>query len=76
MMSKQSHYLVIAGAFALFGQIVLAGGAPLASDSVIFQTFYWDVPGGGTWYNTIAAAAPGLKEAGFTHFWFPYGTQK
>lgn len=74
-MSKQICLLVIAGAFALCGQIVLAGGAPLAPDSIMFQTFYWDVPGGGTWYDTIAAAAPALKEAGFTHFWFPPPTK-
>ena len=41
----------------------------------MFQAFYWDVPAGGTWYDTITAAAPGLKEAGFTHFWFPPPTK-
>lgn len=60
---------------AVFGKPIFAGGLPLTADSIIFQAFYWDVPAGGTWYNTIAAAAPALKEAGFTHFWFPPPTK-
>jgi len=54
---------------------LFAAGDSLNSDSVVFQAFYWDVPGGGTWYNTIKAKAPGLKSAGFTHFWFPPPTK-
>ena len=57
------------------GSSLFAGGAPLDSNSVVFQTFYWDVPAGGTWYNTIKDKAPGLKSAGFTHFWFPPPTK-
>ena len=54
---------------------VFASGAPLNADSVIFQTFYWDVPEGGTWYDTIRENAPALKAAGFSHFWFPPPTK-
>ena len=44
-------------------------GAPLSSSSIMLQAFYWDCPQG--WYSDIESAAPGLKSAGFTHFWFP-----
>ena len=54
---------------------LFAGGDPLDSDSVIFQAFYWDVPLGGIWYDTIRQNAPALKAAGFTHFWFPPPTK-
>ncbi len=54
---------------------LFAGGEPLGSDSVVFQAFYRDVPGGGTWYDTIRNRAPELKSAGFTHFWFPPPTK-
>ncbi|GEM_PF-425673 len=57
------------------GSSLFADGAPLNSNSVVFQTFYRDVPAGGTWYNTIKDKAPGLKSAGFTHFWFPPPTK-
>ena len=67
-------YLVIA-LLSLPAALVDAGGAPLSSDSVIFQAFYWDVPPGGHWYNTIRNRAEDLKSAGFTHFWFPPPTK-
>lgn len=54
---------------------MFAGGEPLNSNSVVFQAFYWDVPEGGTWYNTITSKAAELKSAGFTHFWFPPPTK-
>lgn len=54
---------------------LFAGGDPLNSSSIVFQAFYWDVPAGGTWYDTIRSQAPGLKAAGFTHFWFPPPTK-
>jgi alpha-amylase len=54
---------------------LFAGGEPLGSSSVVFQTFYWDVPAGGNWYNIIRSKAAELKSAGFTHFWFPPPTK-
>jgi len=65
-------FLVIA---AVTTRSVIAGGQPLGSDSVVFQAFYWNVPEGGNWYNTIAGKAAELKSAGFTHFWFPPPTK-
>lgn len=62
--------IVLSTSTVLFG-----GGAPLTSDSVVFQAFYWDVPSGGTWYDTIRNEAAGLRAAGFTHFWFPPPTK-
>jgi alpha-amylase len=64
--------LVIA---AVASDCLSAGGQPLDSGSVVFQAFYWNVPEGGNWYNTIAARAAELKSAGFTHFWFPPPTK-
>ena len=60
---------------ALLAGSLYADADPLGPDSVILQTFYWDVPGGGIWYDTIRTNAPELKSAGFTHFWFPPPTK-
>ena len=42
---------------------------------VMMQGFYWDVPAGGTWYNTMRNAAPGLANMaggyGIDVMWFP-----
>jgi len=41
---------------------------------VIFQGFYWDVPEGGTWYETLEEAAYGLSDIyGYSvdYIWFP-----
>ena len=67
-----AFFLVIA---ALTNRSLFAGGEPLSSNSVVFQAFYWNVPEGGNWYNTIAGKANDLKSAGFTHFWFPPPTK-
>jgi alpha-amylase len=68
-------FVIVLIVSATTGSSLFAGGDPLDSNSVVFQTFYWDVPAGGTWYNTIKDKAPGLKSAGFTHFWFPPPTK-
>ncbi|MBA7698766.1 hypothetical protein ES703_107448 [subsurface metagenome] len=60
---------------AITANSLFAGGDPLSSGSIVFQAFYGDVPAGGTWYDTIRSQAPGLKAAGFTHFWFPPPTK-
>ena len=39
------------------------------------QGFYWDVPGGGTWYNVLASKSKELSSAGFTAIWFPPPTK-
>ncbi len=42
---------------------------------VMFQGFYWDVPAGGTWYNTMKSKAAGLANMaggyGIDVMWFP-----
>jgi alpha-amylase len=42
---------------------------------VMMQGFYWDVPSGGTWYNTMASKAPELANMaggyGINTIWFP-----
>ncbi|MFH1616143.1 MAG: alpha-amylase family glycosyl hydrolase, partial [Planctomycetota bacterium] len=68
-------FVIVLIVSATTGSSLFAGGDPLTSDSIVFQAFYWDVPGAGTWYNTIKNEAPGLKSAGFTHFWFPPPTK-
>ena len=61
--------------FLIWSGSARGGGEPLGGESVIFQAFYWDVPAGGTWYDTIREQAGELKDAGFTHFWFPPPTK-
>ena len=65
-------FLVIA---VITSNSLFAAGDSLNPDSIVLQAFYWGVPAGGTWYNTIKNEAPGLKSAGFTHFWFPPPTK-
>jgi alpha-amylase len=42
---------------------------------VMMQGFYWDVPAGGNWYNTMKAQAAGLRSmaggVGINRIWFP-----
>ncbi|AIF68502.1 alpha-amylase [Palaeococcus pacificus DY20341] len=38
---------------------------------VMMQAFYWDVPEGGIWYDTIRAKIPDWAAAGITSIWLP-----
>ncbi len=38
---------------------------------VMMQGFYWDVPAGGTWWNTIKGKLPSWSNAGFDAVWLP-----
>jgi alpha-amylase len=38
---------------------------------VMMQGFYWDVPAGGTWWNTVKAKAPAWAAAGVVSIWLP-----
>ncbi len=38
---------------------------------VIMQAFYWDVPAGGTWWNTVKSKVPSWDNAGFSAIWLP-----
>lgn len=38
---------------------------------VIMQAFYWDVPAGGTWWNTVKGKMTAWDAAGFSAIWLP-----
>ncbi|MEZ0537133.1 alpha-amylase domain-containing protein [Caldicellulosiruptoraceae bacterium PP1] len=49
--------------------------ATIANAGVMMQGFYWDVPAGGNWWNTVASKASELKSMaggyGINRIWFP-----
>ena len=72
--------LVLASCQGPFTQeAALDGEAPARSatgkSGVMMQGFYWDVPAGGTWYNTMKSKAAGLANMaggyGIDAIWFP-----
>ncbi len=44
---------------------------PGAGGGILMQAFYWDVPAGGTWYNTVKAKIPAWNSAGISAIWLP-----
>lgn len=44
---------------------------PGPGGGVMMQAFYWDVPAGGTWWNTIKSKIPAWDAAGFSAIWLP-----
>jgi len=38
---------------------------------ILMQAFYWDVPAGGNWWNTVKSKIPAWKNAGITAVWLP-----
>ncbi len=38
---------------------------------VLMQAFYWDVPSGGTWWNTVKGKLTAWDNAGITAIWLP-----
>ncbi|AZQ43647.1 alpha-amylase [Nonlabens ponticola] len=40
-------------------------------NGVMMQAFYWDVPAGGTWWNTIKGKVPAWSNAGINAIWLP-----
>lgn len=38
---------------------------------VMMQAFYWDVPAGGTWWNTVSSKLVSWKNAGIETVWLP-----
>lgn len=44
---------------------------PGPGGGVLMQAFYWDVPSGGTWYNTVKAKLTAWDNAGFSAIWLP-----
>ena len=41
------------------------------SGEVMMQTFYWDVPAGGTWYGGLESKLSSWQAAGITALWLP-----
>ncbi len=44
---------------------------PGVGGGVIMQAFYWDVPAGGTWWNTVNSKLTAWDNAGFSAVWLP-----
>ena len=47
-----------------------AGLKPIGS-GVMMQAFYWDVPAGGTWWNTVKVKVQDWSAAGIDAIWLP-----
>ncbi len=56
---------------ALCLMLLAAPGASYAQDPTLMQVFYWDVPSGGVWWDSLAAKAPDLAAHGVDKVWFP-----
>ena len=46
-----------------------------AGSKVMMQAFYWDVPAGGTWWNTVSSKVVSWKNAGIDAIWLPPATK-
>lgn len=46
-----------------------------AGSKVMMQAFYWDVPAGGTWWNTVKSKVPSWASAGIDAIWLPPATK-
>jgi alpha-amylase len=42
-----------------------------SSNGVMMQAFYWDVPAGGNWWNTVKEKVPAWSNAGINAIWLP-----
>ncbi|MEO7990832.1 MAG: alpha-amylase [Chryseolinea sp.] len=47
------------------------GRLPGVGGGVIMQAFYWDVPSGGTWWNTVKGKITAWDNAGYSAIWLP-----
>ncbi len=65
---KSKIILPIPYSFLLLLWLILIG---FSQDPVLFQGFYWDVPAGGVWWDTLRTKAPTLDSAGIDMIWFP-----
>ena len=45
--------------------------APGPGGGVMMQAFYWDVPAGGNWYNTVKSKISSWNAAGISAIWLP-----
>jgi len=46
-------------------------GSISAQDPTLMQAFYWDVPAGGIWWDSLASKAGDLGQHGLDMVWFP-----
>ncbi len=84
MYNKLLNWKVLAMALLVFGcsdnseEIVpeqeavveeLGAGGP--GGTVMMQAFYWDVPGGGNWWNTVKGKINAWESAGVGSIWLP-----
>jgi alpha-amylase len=46
-------------------------GLKAIGSGVMMQAFYWDVPAGGNWWNTIKTKVPAWNSAGIDAIWLP-----
>lgn len=62
-------------AIITFIVVLTIGFMSFADAGVMMQGFYWDVPGGGNWWNTMASKAYELRYMaggyGINRIWFP-----
>ncbi len=58
------------GKWYLFYLFLLLRFAP-AQDPTLLQAFYWDVPAGGIWWDSLASKAGDLGQYGLDMVWFP-----
>src|SRR5215203_5278153 len=47
------------------------GRLPGPGGGVLMQAFYWDVPSGGTWWNTVNSKLASWDAAGISAIWLP-----
>lgn len=58
--------------------IEMAPGKTMARSvgtKVMMQAFYWDVPAGGTWWNTVSSKIAAWNNAGIDAIWLPPATK-
>jgi alpha-amylase len=85
-LTKKALLLLIAASFAFYGcqkeeiidqpdQNVQESENGLSAlppgGGVMMQAFYWDVPAGGTWWNTVEGKVDDWANAGMTAIWLP-----
>jgi len=54
--------------FAILGSLATK---TQAQDPTLFQAFYWDVPAGSVWWDSLATKAADLANHGINKVWFP-----
>jgi alpha-amylase len=53
------------------GDFTTMAVVPSTGGGVLMQAFYWDVPSGGTWWNTINGKLAAWDAAGISAIWLP-----